>query len=977
MTDTPTIRSCPQCEQQLPPDAPEGLCPECLMLGGLETMSMPEGYTPSGALPDPGDTFGGYKIERELGRGGMGAVFEAEQIETGRRVALKLLNHQLDSPEARARFLREGRLAASVNHPNSVYVFGTEEIGDMPAIAMEMVGGGTLEEYVKENGPLPIGEAIDAILQIISGLEAAQEIGILHRDVKPGNCFRDTDGTVKVGDFGLSISTDARDEHHLTMEGTIFGTPAFASPEQLRGDELNVRSDIYAVGATLFYLLTGRPAFTGKSVAQLFANVLEGKTPSPKKFRPEMPTVLANAVMRCLEKIPTNRYRAYSELRKALFPFGSDAPVAASLPLRVAAMAVDVGIFMLVSMPAQSLFMGDLYSTDEHVGPGLGLTAILIGFSLWFLYFSLMEGLLGYTLGKRICRLQVVRTMGGLPGFPVAVVRASIAILIPALPSWIFSSMNPSLFARGLSDPMSFLIMMSSYIIVGIFFLTARKRNGLASVFDLISKTRVIRSKVYGGRPVSQSEVSDPVTASEETPKIGPYHVLDVLGKSEEAEWVVGYDTRLLRKIWIRKVPIGTEPVSSDFRQLGRTGRLRWLAGRRSEEESWDAYEFPGGQSLSRLLKNESLSWSRVRYWLLDLAKEFRIAEEEGNQPEVLSLQRVWITASGRAKLLDFPAPGNSLEESETTQNSPTELLEEVAALAKAPIPLHAVSFRENLALYPNPSSLIDALKQLVHRVTSVSRIRRVFLVVGCIAFPILAFLMMLFAMPVLKQWQNQQPEIMEMNLVLSFWEMSGPDGKHPQKNLNDELFEIYIASHYRDTINDPKQWNSSLATSLFSGEKRALAEESLHKHPSPTTEQIDKANEAIGGFTKQATETQMAPSFALMAGVASLLLYVGAPAIIASVFFRGGLLMLASGVVVAKTDGSRASRGRCFWRSLVTWSPWLIAIALILVPLIPVKFDTIVEGTIWITAALGIVSLCLPGRSLQDRIAGTCLVPR
>ena len=194
MTDTSTIRSCPQCEQPLPPDAPEGLCPECLMLGGLETMPMPEGYTPSGALPEPGDTFGGYKIGRELGRGGMGAVFEAEPIESGRRIALKLLNHQLDSPEPRARFLREGRLAASVNHPNSVYVFGTEEIGDMPAIAMEMVGGGTLEERVKKNGPLPISEAVDAILQIISGLEAAQEIGILHRDIKPGNCFQDTDG---------------------------------------------------------------------------------------------------------------------------------------------------------------------------------------------------------------------------------------------------------------------------------------------------------------------------------------------------------------------------------------------------------------------------------------------------------------------------------------------------------------------------------------------------------------------------------------------------------------------------------------------------------------------------------------------------------------------------------------------------------------------------------------------------------------
>src|SRR5438309_9278546 len=122
-------------------------------------------------------------------------------------MAVKVLTHSLDSPEARRRFLREGRLAASVNHPNTVYVFGTEEINGQPVITMEFVAGGTLQDRVKRQGPLPVNEAVDAILQIVAGLEAAAAAGVLHRDVKPSNCFIEADGTVKVGDFGLSIST--------------------------------------------------------------------------------------------------------------------------------------------------------------------------------------------------------------------------------------------------------------------------------------------------------------------------------------------------------------------------------------------------------------------------------------------------------------------------------------------------------------------------------------------------------------------------------------------------------------------------------------------------------------------------------------------------------------------------------------------------------------------------------------------------
>ncbi|MEM7394328.1 MAG: protein kinase, partial [Verrucomicrobiota bacterium] len=221
-----TTRVCPDCGSPLPPDAPEGICPECLMKGGLEQV-LDRTITSDGSRdrnhPEdrlkPGDRFGEYRIEQELGRGGMGVVYEAVQLDTDRRVALKVLSHQLNTPELQARFLREGRLAASINHPNSVYVYGTGEIEGTPVISMELVSGGTLQDRVKRDGPLPVGPAVDAIVSIISGLAEAQKTGILHRDIKPANCFEDVDGTVKIGDFGLSISTEAHEDQDVTADG--------------------------------------------------------------------------------------------------------------------------------------------------------------------------------------------------------------------------------------------------------------------------------------------------------------------------------------------------------------------------------------------------------------------------------------------------------------------------------------------------------------------------------------------------------------------------------------------------------------------------------------------------------------------------------------------------------------------------------------------------------------------------------------
>jgi serine/threonine protein kinase len=281
----------------------------------------------------------------------MGEVYEAEHLEHGRRIALKVLSQRLSDPTDRARFLREGQLAASVSHPHTVYIYSSDEIAGMPVIAMELLPGGTLKDRVEKKGPLAPIEAIDAILQVISGLEEAHAAGILHRDIKPSNCFVDADGTVKIGDFGLSIPTIAHDVTQLTVTGTVQGTPQFASPEQLRGQSLDVRSDIYAVGATLYYLLTGRPPFDDRDLMVLVSRIATEPPPSLRKGRPGIPRALAETVLHCLAKDPAHRPTSYRSLASALEPLSSSVKTPAPLGIRFAAGVIDgfFSQFVLIS----------------------------------------------------------------------------------------------------------------------------------------------------------------------------------------------------------------------------------------------------------------------------------------------------------------------------------------------------------------------------------------------------------------------------------------------------------------------------------------------------------------------------------------------------------------------------------------------------------------------------------------------------
>jgi hypothetical protein len=919
----------------------------------------------------------------------MGAVYEAQDQDSGRRVALKVLSHTLDSPDARERFFREGRLAASINHPNSVYIFGTDEIGGTPVIAMELVSGGTLQDRVRAAGPMPIGEAVDSVRQIIGGLEAAQRLGILHRDVKPSNCYVGEDGTVKIGDFGLSISTTVRTEPALTATGAFLGTPAFCSPEQLRGDELNVRSDMYSIGVTLYYLLTGRTPFEAKNMVQLLATVLEQPPPSPRDFRPEIPQELAKVILRCLEKQPGERFKSYADMALALAPFGLTAPTPATLSLRFLAGVVDVTLLWGVSLVVNlSVFGGPMAMLDQMMQRSPKVLACLVG---WLCatgcYYGVLEGLWGAAAGKALCRLRVVGPDRNPPGFKRASLRALIFLGAPLVPIWVPLAIDPRAYYFSASPWTQILWSSSMYVVMGLLFVTARRRNGFAAVQDLLTRTRVVARTALSPRPMLAA--NEPQPSAESAITIGPYQVMEALSESAGERWFLGYDLKLLRKVWLRTSPPGTSPVPVQLRNLGRAGRLRWLTGKRSAEENWDAFEALSGRALLDLIGTPQ-PWCEVRFWLHDLATEISAAEQDGTLP-ALALDRVWITGDGRAKLLDFPAPraGSSTEApiegagvfmkaaATSALGGNRGGLDQVTNEVALPLPLHAREFLMNLSRTGRAEAVAAALKPLLSRAAVVSRWRRAALVAGCVAFPVMACGFGVFGLSFVRELIRQNPGLMDLNRVLQlrssarFW-----GGKHVQWPSDGQI-EIYIASHYADLITNASSWNPMLA-GMIKGEARRFAEKSVAEHPTLTEAEIAEANEAVGKYLpkEQIFGEKTAPALPAFLLTISLLIYVGLPAVLAALAFRGGVVLLIAGVTFTRRDGARASRLRLFWRALLVWGPVL--------PVCAVSMFALNQHWGWeswmavgLLGLLAVASVALPVRGLQDRLAGTWPVPR
>lgn len=255
-----------------------------------------------------------YEVMNRIGRGGMGALYLARDPNIDRLVAIKLLHADLDREDLRERFAREARSAGALNHPNIVTIFDYGLFEEAPFIVMEYIRGETLAELVKRRAPLPLSEKLSLLDQLCRGLAYAHAAGIIHRDIKPANLMVDQQGVLKILDFGIARLTDSG----MTSASMPIGTPGYMSPEQIEGHHVDRASDVFAVGAVAYELLTFSPAFVGNSQLVIINKVLHSQPPSIPTLAPDVAPEIAAVVERALEKHAGARYPDVVSLQRDL-----------------------------------------------------------------------------------------------------------------------------------------------------------------------------------------------------------------------------------------------------------------------------------------------------------------------------------------------------------------------------------------------------------------------------------------------------------------------------------------------------------------------------------------------------------------------------------------------------------------------------------------------------------------------------------
>jgi hypothetical protein len=995
---------------------------------GSPTLSETTGEEASGpAAAGIPAAVGGYRLLRLLGAGGMGRVYEAEGA-GGERVAVKLLSPGVaDSPTALERFRQEGRLASRLAHPRCVLVRTADQDAGRPYIVMELMSGATLKDLVEGAGPLEPAAAVTHILDVIEGLEEAHRAGVLHRDVKPANCYLDAEGRVKVGDFGLSRSLAAGS--HLTRTGGFVGTPLFASPEQLRGEPLDARTDVYSVAATLYYLLTGQAPFQHHDGAALIARVVSEPAPSPRRLRPDIPRALDEVVRRGLERQRERRFPDLAAFREALLPL---------LPgqMTIAGLGLRVGAYLIDALPPG--VCGEIIGLVRiNHGLTIGPAFLLALTALPFVYFWLSDGLWGCSVGKWLLRLRVTRAGGWeRPGLGRALVRTAVFVATGGLLT--------SLALYAVVDQDASLVWTVYHLgglglSLAVRFSTMRVRNGYRGLHELLSDTRVVQlpASPRAGRAPLTNEGRAALTVApgggNGVPgQVGGFALRGVLHRDGAEMLLLGEDTTLGRAVWVWWRSRTAEPLPSARRDLAREGRLRWLSAGTDGDGRWDAFVAPEGASLSDVVTAAGpVDWAGARRVLEGLADELHAAAADGTRPARLSIEQVWLGTNGRVLLLDWPLSGAREEDQGDGDEPALALIRRAAELAltgRAPvsggsiIPLHARQLLARLSggpdCYRHLADLRADLAATRARPAEVTPALRAFHLAVAFCFVAIGALMMI-------AWSRNGAVVRAVALdqdmvraqalreVLDSEELATPlladlPADDPLRSAMPDQCRLLDERRSRDR-RDQATLLASLGWMEFAAQtvpqlrmRGALAADDeplrVSRRPGPAyavevgrplvpeeeplvlgRAELEQAAARARGEVPDALPEKLRPALGL---VLVLLALVPLLSVVAAVVFRGGLSLRLAGLALVRAGGRDALRVQCAWRGAVVWLPMVAAV----VPVMCIDLwrldllwlGPILQGlAVLLLAVPAALVLRIPRRSLSDWLAGTYVVPR
>ncbi len=954
----------------------------------------------SGAVPAPEPVpkeIGGYRLVQLIGAGGMGSVYEAEGAGSGPRVAIKLLSSRLAAnPSSVERFRQEGRLASQLAHPRCVFVLSADTEEGRPYIVMELMPGRTLKDLVDERGPLPPHEAVARILDVIDGLAEAHRVGMIHRDVKPSNCFLTADDRVKVGDFGLSKSLIGGRATSLTQTGAFLGTVLFAAPEQIRGEPVDYGSDVYSVAATLYFLLCGEAPFQHESAAAVLARVVSEPPPRVRAKRKDVPARLDRIVAKGLERDRARRWQSLDDLREALCELLPERQRPARPRALVAAYCIDRFAAGLLAAPFEVLRIWAVGEKNFHINLFEIRWAAL---AVLVTYFTLLEGRFGTTPGKWLLGLRVSRSGGtGPPGIRAAFVRFAVfhALLggMFFVPEELIRLLGP-----GVGGGLALVVFFGC---AAALLVQVRKKRGYRGLHDFASGCQVTQ-KPFPVRKLrlniaSPTPLDTALPTADPLPDVGGFVVLGRLSADTTGEQVwLAEDRALGRKVllWLR--PWGSAALNAD---PARPARLRRLSsgsvGWAGAAYDWTAYAAPLGGPLAETVRpGRPLPWADARYLLEQLTEEFRAAEADGSVPLRLALDHIWVEPNGRVQVLDFP-----LCQARYRPHAPLLVLREAAALVlegrpragggpiAAPIPAHAVAVLNHL--FESELPLSEFQKELAethaHRSEVTPAVRAGHLSVQALAlvFPLVT----LFALAYfVSAWAAQDAELHAQRAKWTAEALSNPaDRAKLTENSTRDLDAAFNNPRMALRVHDlaaRTRAEADLRRAELLGPQRWWIEKQKRDFtrevgPNTAREIILWAG-APDGSVEGRSDSPWALEEVVIAFATFLVVALGL--VLSAAAFRGGLSMLLAGIAVVRADGRKASRLQCTARAALVWFPVLGLLFASAMLQIHAPQQAVWAVVLWIVAAALLplyvfIALRYPARALHDRLTGTYLVP-